>query len=125
MAKIVRYNGGTENICSCSNPKNLIWGKDYEVVHEDNRGPQIKYILRGVNGAFNSCWFDEVSPTFMAISKTVPIIGQRCVCSKLELINGQLNMNESLTSTVKEAINIGNNIYKVTTNNSVYVIQVV
>lgn len=125
MAKIVRYNGGTDSYKGCSDPSSLVLGKDYEVVHENDRGFQTDYILRGVKGNFNSCWFDEVSPTFMAISKTVPIIGQRCVCSKLELINGQLNMNECLTSTVIEAVNIGNNIYKVTTNNSVYIIQVV
>lgn len=124
MAKIVRYNGGTESYYGCSNPNDLVFGKDYEVIHENDRGFQTDYILKGVNGHFNSCWFDEISPIFMAISKTIPVVGQRCVCSRLELINGQFNTSECLTSVVKEVTPIGNNIYKVATSNSIYVIQV-
>lgn len=125
MAKIVRYNGGTESYYGCSNPDNLVWGKDYEVVHENDLGFQTDYILKGVTGSFNSCWFNEITPTFMAISKAVPVVGKRCLCFRLELINNQTYLTECLTSTVKEVENISNNIYKVTTSNSIYVIQVV
>ncbi len=125
MAKIVRYNGGKESYYSCSDPANLVWGKDYEVVHERKRAFQTDYILKGVTGTFNSCWFNEITSTFMAISKSVPVVGKRCACARLELIDNQINLNECLTSQVKEVQNIGNNIYKVTTNNTVYVVQVI
>lgn len=31
MKKFVRYNGGTQSYYSCSDPKNLVIGKEYEV----------------------------------------------------------------------------------------------
>ena len=32
MAKIVRYNGGTESYYGCSEPTELVIGKEYEVI---------------------------------------------------------------------------------------------
>lgn len=124
MAKIVRYNGGTESYYGCSDPANLVFGKDYEVVHERDRGFQTDYILRGVSGAFNSCWFDEVSQTFIAIANTIPTIGKRYSCSRLEVVNGQPKFNDCLTSTVKKVVDVGNNLYTVTTHNNIYLVHV-
>ncbi len=130
MAKIVCYNGGTESFYICTRPTDLVRGKKYEVVSEDDLGWQTDYTLKGVKGHFNSCWFDEVSDevssrkTFMAIAHTVPMVGKRCDCYKIEFVNGQPELIGLLTSTVKEIMDMGNNIYQVTTCNSVYIVQV-
>lgn len=126
MAKIVRYNGGTQSYYGCTEPTDLVVGKEYEVIATNDMGWQTDYTLKGVNGHFNSCWFDEISTasTFMAIAHTIPTVGSSCKCFKLELVDGKLTMVGMSTSTVREVLNMGNNIYRVTTLNSVYIVQV-
>ena len=97
MAKIVRYNGGTMSYYGCSEHTELVVGKEYEVISANDRGWQTDYILKGVKGYFNSVWFDDVNlkntaKTFMALAHTVPVVGERCKCSKLEFVNGQLKL---------------------------------
>ena len=53
MAKKVRYNGGTESYYGCSDPTNLVVGKEYEVILSKDRGWQTDYTLKGVDGEFN------------------------------------------------------------------------
>lgn len=120
MAKFVHYNGGTEDCDKYSVPTELVAGEDYEVIHET----ETLYILREVTGRFNPCWFDEASPTFMAISEEIPVIGSRCICSKILWSNSKPCMIKFCTSTIKYVENLGNSIYEVRTNNSVYIIQV-
>lgn len=126
MAKIVIYNGGTESYYDCTDPTDLVCGKKYEVVSENDRGWQTDYTLKGVNGHFNSCWFNEVSSgnTFIALTHTVPMVGKRCDCYKIEFVNGQPKLISWHTSNVKEIMDMGNNIYHVTTCNSLYIVQV-
>ena len=127
MAKMVRYNGGTMSYYCCSEPTALIVGKEYEVIAENDRGWQTDYTLKGVRGYFNSVWFDDVKSTeatFMALAHRIPIVGERCQCSKLEFINGQPKLISWSTSIVKEVSYMGNNIYRLTTCNSVYIVQV-
>lgn len=128
MAKIVRYNGGTMSYYGCSEPTELIVGKEYEVISANDRGWQTDYCLKGVKGYFNSVWFDNVNSetekTFMALAHTVPIVGERYDCSKLEFVNGQPKLIGWSTSVVKEISDMGNNIYRVTTCNSTYIVQV-
>lgn len=126
MAKIVRYNGGTESYYGCTEPTDLVIGKEYEVIHANDRGWQTDYTLKGVTGHFNSCWFDEISTasTFMAIAHNIPTVGISCKCSKLEFVDGKPTLVGWSTSTVKEVLDMGNNIYRVTTRNSVYIVQV-
>ena len=127
MAKKVRYNGGTQSYYGCSDPTNLVVGKEYEVVLSRDRGCQTDYTLKGVDGEFNSVWFDEVSSddkVYMAIAHEVPVIGERYSCNKMEFINGQPKLIAWSTSTVKGINYIGNNIYQVTTRNSVYIVNV-
>ncbi len=129
MAKIVRYNGGTISYYRCSEPTELVVGKEYEVTYVNDRGFQTDYTLKGVNGKFNSIWFDDVNSvntakTFMALARTVPVVGERYKCSKLEFINGLPTLIDRNTSTVKEVSEMGNNIYRVTTRNSIYIVQV-
>ena len=57
---LVRYNGGNLSYYGCSNPKKLKLRKVYKVVAIKDRGWQTDYTLKGVKGAFNSVWFDNV-----------------------------------------------------------------
>lgn len=124
MEKFVRYNGGTKSYYGCTNPTQLVKGKIYKVINEDDRGCQTDYTLEGVKGYFNSCWFDEVKNTYIAIAKDKPIRGAKCKCAKIEVVDGEHRLTKITTSTVKEAKEIGNNLYEVVTCNSVYYIQV-
>ena len=127
MAKKVRYNGGTQSYYGCSDPTNLVVGKEYEVVLSRDRGWQTDYTLKGVDGEFNSVWFDEVSSddkVYMAIAHEAPVIGEKYSCYKMEFINGQPKLIAWSTSTVKGINYMGNNIYQVTTRNSVYIVNV-
>lgn len=129
MAKIVRYNGGTESYYGCSEPTELVVGKEYEVISVNIRAWQTDYTLNGVKGHFNSVWFDDVNSketakTYMAVAFTVPVVGKSCMCSKLEFVNGQPRLIGWRTSAVKEVSHMGNNIYRVITLNSTYIVQV-
>lgn len=127
MAKKVRYNGGTLSYYDCSDPCVLTRGKEYEVIYERDRGWQTDYTLKGVNGEFNSVWFDEVDSgekVYMAISHDIPVIGHRYHCSKLEIVNGKPMLSGWNTSVVQAITHMGNNIYHVTTQNSVYIVNV-
>ena len=129
MAKKVRYNGGTKSYKGYSTPTNLVVGQEYEVVRSRDLGWQTNYTLKGITGEFNSLWFDEVSPNndkvYMAVSHEVPAIGKSYSCKKMEVIKGQPNFTGLTTSTVKDVCYLGNNIYKVTTLNSVYIVNVI
>lgn len=127
MTMKVRYNGGTESYYECSSPATLVVGKEYEVAFARDRGWQTDYTLNGVKGAFNSAWFDEVShedKVYMAIAHEPPVIGRSYFCYKLEFINGQPKLIGQSTSNVKKINYMGNDIYHVTTRNSVYIVHV-
>ena len=125
MAKKVRYNVETDSYYSCTEPTDLVIGKEYEVIYANDRGQQTDYTLKGVVGHFNSCWFDEISTaTYMALATSIPTVGRRCKCTKLEFVNGSPTFTCRRTSTVMEVVEMGNNIYRVTTRNSTYIIQV-
>lgn len=106
MAKKVRYNGGTQSYYGCSDPTNLVVGKEYEVVLSKDRGWQTDYILKGVSGQFNSVWFDEVSPddkVYMAIAHKVPVIGEKYSCYRMEFSKVSLNLLVVLQAPSKES----------------------
>ena len=127
MAKKVRYNGGTESYYGCSDPTDLVVGKEYEVVLSKDRGWQTDYTLKDVDGEFNSVWFDEISSddkVYIAIAHEVPVIGKKYSCYKIEFINSKPTLIAYTTNTVKSINHMGNNIYQVTTHNSVYIVNV-
>lgn len=127
MAKKVRYNGRSETYYACSDPTILAVGKEYEVIFSRDRGWQTDYTLKGVEGEFNSVWFDEVSSdnkVYMAISHEIPRIGERYSCYKMEFVNGQPKFTGWSTSIVIEINYMGNNIYQITTLNSIYIVNV-
>ena len=123
MAKKVRYNGGTVSYYSCSRPDKLVGGKEYDVAHIIERGYQTNYTLDEVDGEFNSIWFDEIK-TYMAVGFNVPVIGERYHCFTMELNHNHARSGECCTSKVKSVFNICDNIYRVTTQDSVYIVKV-
>lgn len=132
MAKTVRYNGNTEKVLYSSNPKYLVVGKEYEVVSEIDFGLQKNYILRGVKGEFNSKWFETVkickktsTNIYIAISKTVPSIGEMYECLRVELVSGSPKFVRCITSQVQNVVLMGIDVYNVQTFNSLYIVKVV
>ena len=126
MVQKVRYNGGTQRMYECSDPTDLIVGKEYEVIQKKESDWHTEYILRGVKGEFNSVWFDEVSENiYMAVSRRKPEPGKIYACSKLEFIGGKLKLKCWTTSIVKNVEHLGNDIFKVKTENNIYIIKVV
>lgn len=93
--KQVIYNGGTLSYYGCSDPSILTVGKVYNVVNARDRGWQTDYTLEG----------------------------EKYKCCKLDV--EVVNRTEVKTSTVQSVAVIGKNTYKVTTRNSVYVVQLV
>lgn len=127
MGKIVRYNGGTISIYGCSEPKELVVGKLYEVVDIDKRDWQTNYSLKGVDGYFNSVWFDDVAfstKTFIALAREVPTVGTKMECTKIELCDDQIKLIRCITTPVVHVVELGNNTYLACTRNSIYVVQV-
>lgn len=124
MAHKVRYNGCADD--GYFIPKDLVKGREYEVVRANDRGWQTDYTLKGIQGEFNSMWFTEVTPKdkiYMALAMEMPEIGEQYVCDKIELVNGHTQLIPTYTSVVKEIEYMGNNIYQVTTCNSVYIVK--
>ena len=127
MTKKVRYNGGTESYYGCSDPEKLIVGKEYNVISEKDRGGQTDYTLEGIEGTFNSVWFDVVNfgnKVYIAIADKTPIINEKYECSKIEFLDDSPKLIECSTSIVKEVNPLGNNVFQVTTSNSVYIVKV-
>ncbi len=127
MTKKVRYNGGTESYYGCSAPTKLTLGKEYEVILSRDRGWQTDYTLKGIDGEYCSAWFEEISSdgkVYMAIAHRVPEIGERYSIARIEFVNGQPKLYNLSTSPIIEINYMGNNIYQVTTRNSVYIVTV-
>ena len=129
MKKFVRYNGGTQSYYSCSDPKNLVIGKEYEVTSINVRNWQTNYTLKGIKGNFNSVWFDDIlseKETVMAFSSTVPKIGEKIAYQFV-----YPNQNETFflinenTEKIKKKKHIINNIYLANDSKKIYIFQVI
>lgn len=127
MVKRVRYNGGHGSYYECSNPSILVEGDEYEVIEVHDLCWQTNYVLDGIEGEFNSIWFDTIlceANVYTAISHFIPLIGERYNCQKIVFIDRQPKLVDWYTSIVKEIQYLGNNIYQLTTCNSVYIVTV-
>ena len=127
--KVVRYNGESMmGSYPCSNPSNLVVGKEYEVVLARDKGYQTNYTLKGVDGEYNSVWFDDVfndeKKIYLGFSKALPQIGERYNCTRLEFVLGSLRLVAWSTSKVQEIEYLGGNVYRVTTLNNIYIVTV-
>ena len=129
MKKFVRYNGGTQSYYSCSDPKNLVIGKEYEVTSINVRNWQTNYTLKGIKGNFNSVWFDDIlseKETVMAFSSAVPKIGEKIAYQFV-----YPNQNETFflinenTEKIEKVKHIINNIYLANDSKKIYIFQVI
>ena len=62
--KVVRYNGGTKSYLYSDKPDCLVIGKEYTVIRINQGHYYTTYELEGINGEFNSVWFNEGKKTF-------------------------------------------------------------
>lgn len=63
--KVVRYNGGTKSYLDYfDKPDGLVIGKEYTVIKINQGRWDTTYELEGINGDFNSVWFNEGKKTF-------------------------------------------------------------
>lgn len=126
--KLVRYTGDTMTAYSCSSPDKLVAGNDYKVILTRDKGYQTNYILDGVDGEFNANWFEDVScdekTIYLGYANDIPKIGERYLCTRMEFVCGRLNLVVCSTSEVENFDYLGNNVYQITTLNSIYVIKV-
>lgn len=126
----VRYNGGTGSYYGCSKPSKLVVGNVYNVIRMHVMAWQTDFALEGVDGEFNSTWFEEVpsdDKVYMAYSYDVPVVGKSLSCFRLVLNNSKMFV-ECLTSTVTEVSLIYSDfyyVYQVSTLNSVYIVTIV
>lgn len=134
MAKkmIVRYNGGTQYYYPCTKPDMLVKGREYEVIHINMSDCHTEYTLKGVEGEFNSVWFDVVEEkeetsfptTYLATSHNFPVVGRSYVCSRIEWTGCRWILEPVITSTVMQVEQIADSTYRVITRNSVYITEV-
>lgn len=122
--KQVIYNGGTDFFHPCSDPSVLIPGKVYTVVKEDVSSWHTEYTLKGVDGEFNSVWFDPIMPTYFAVGNYIPHEGYSYRCKKIVITDSGCYMQGWQTSTVQKVEFVGKDTYKVTTYNSIYMVNV-
>ncbi len=124
MPKKVIYNGGTQGYWCCSDSSALIIGKVYELKEVYEADFYTYYVLKGVAGRFNSTWFDDLKPYF-AYANVLPKVGARFSCSRVKVNDeGNLVVSNINTSMVEKVDVLEDGIYKVTTQNSVYIVQV-
>ena len=122
--KLVKYNGETDTYKYCSSPKLLKKGEFYEVVSEDIGECQTNYTLKGVNGYFNSVWFDNVKVGFVIATKA-PQIGERFLCYEYTPNDNKYFRATVLTSRVRKVEQLTSRGYKIYTLNSCYIVHVI
>ena len=128
MANKVRYNGGCNagGYDGQSDPKNLTVGQEYEVCCEttDCKGMTVVYQLDGINGQYPASCFDVIN-FYMAVGTYLPIIGEKYICRKVDIFKREtVFSDEIITSEVRETENIGGKLFKITTCDSVYIVDI-
>ena len=122
-AKFVKYNGGTQFLYPCTEPKDLVVGQIYELTCSHVYDWHTEYSLKGVKGKFNSVWFDEVQ-MYKAVAPAQPIVGYPLDCIKVVPKDGRIELHQWRTTKVVRIDNIESGIFRVITHNSIYDIMV-
>lgn len=128
MGKFVIYNGGTEAFYHTSNPSVLVKGDRYEVVEEIQSSFYTNYTLKGIQGEFNSVWFDEVKEKKVYLAKTLvytadikSLIGRRL---HVRRVKDDDTVESVTTALIVNIEHVYGDIYKLETENTVYVTEV-
>lgn len=105
----------------------LVPGKEYTLREKRVHSYYTEYFLEELRGSFSSEWFEEVDDSsdeqvFLAFVKKVPVEGKRCECWKVEEDGSLVDWSMSMARSV---VRVRSNLYKVTTANSIYMVQVV
>lgn len=133
IGKMVTYNGGKDSYSGCDSPDNLIVGKAYRVIGEDVKSFQTNLYLSGVSGRFNSVWFNEAiaekasevkeKKEWLAIANIYclpnTLVGKRISLQRLH--EDKCLLEQVTTSTIINVKKVGQNVYFIETDNSVYV----
>lgn len=128
LGKEVIYNGGTGSFCGCTEPTELVAGKRYKVVGENVGGWQTDLQLSGVEGEFNSIWFNEVEPKQVFFAKATEYhepnwyIGKQITIDKLH--KEDVWFETVITSPVISVEHVYGSVYKIETENTVYITEV-
>ncbi len=122
--RLVKYNGNTATYQSCSSPALLEEGEFYEVVSMDVGECQTNYRLKGIDGYFNSVWFDDVKVGFVIATK-MPKIGERFLCYEYTPNANKYFRTTVLTSRVRKIEQLTNKGYKIYTLNSCYIVHLI
>ena len=122
--KLVKYNGRTATFKSCSSPTLLKEGEFYEVVSKDVCDCQTNYSLKGINGCFNSVWFDDVKYAFVTATKA-PKLDERFLCYQMLPDGNKYSRTTVLTSRIRKIEELGNKMYKIYTLNNCYIVYVI
>lgn len=119
--KKVKYTGGKISTRSSFESRLLEFGKTYEVIDT----VQTNYILKGVEGKFDSlCFEDEGLPTYLAVSGRVPIEGKSLKnFIRLQTPRGWKRCTSD--SIITEVRWIGGDVYEVHTSDTIYIVQVI
>lgn len=124
----VVYNGGTGSYYGCSDHNVLVRGKRYIIIGKRVRAWQTDYNLEGVEGSFNSVWFDEVEPqkTYLARAEIyhniIWYIGKRMSLVKIQ--DKEPYFDPVTTSPVQSIQFVHENVCKIETENSVYITKI-
>ncbi len=86
--KKVLYNGGTDNPYGCTEPTELVKGREYEVRWEDNRGTGKVFVLKGICGCFNVDWFYVIPTIYLAEARNIPEINHSWDCTITKELTG-------------------------------------
>ncbi len=131
MARKVKYNGGTGSLeSSFTDPSILVEGQVYELLYAKQYDWYTEFVLKGVEGKFNSVWFDgvvEYPQTFLAVSQIFPEVGERLKCYRAYYAPRQLEApywDYCSTSEVLGIRELGTNVFYVRTKNSAYIVWV-
>ena len=125
--KDVIYIGGKPVNYRYPNARDLVVGNIYTVLDVYNEPSYLgtRYTLAGFMGTFNSKWFEDVLPTYFAIGNNNPVEGKSYKCTKIDIKNGKIDEQEVETDVVNSVKYIGENTYKATTHESIYIVKVI
>ncbi len=123
MRRFVKYNGRTETFRPCDSPRVLTPGRIYVISEIEVMSDQTNYTLLGIEGEFNSVWFDEVM-VYLAYTPIKPVLGYPMRLFRMEKKDGDMEPCEVLTSEVQDITEISKDICFAVTYNTVYILQI-